>query len=216
MQTVWYENKALVFASADPASDTPSLHIGSGRELNPAKLLQKFDNRNTLYVVSDDPARTLEEFCDTFRRVEAAGGVVENRDGEVLMMMRRGWWDLPKGHVEPGESHPQTALREVEEETGLHGVRLGEPLGTTQHFYRMHGRWEMKRTWWYAMRYDGQAPPRATDRGGHYRHPLAARRGVVAGGGRQLRHDPRGIRRLRAYQIILSTRQQSHKQSTAT
>lgn len=159
MQTVWYENKALVFASADPASDTPSLHIGSGRELNPAKLLQKFDNRNTLYVVSDDPARTLEEFCDTFRRVEAAGGVVENRDGEVLMMMRRGWWDLPKGHVEPGESHPQTALREVEEETGLHGVRLGEPLGTTQHFYRMHSRWEMKRTWWYAMRYDGQAPP---------------------------------------------------------
>ena len=41
MQTVWYENKALVFASADPASDTPSLHIGSGRELKPCKVAPK-------------------------------------------------------------------------------------------------------------------------------------------------------------------------------
>lgn len=159
MRTVWYENKALAFVSANPASDAPSLRAGSGSELNPAKLLQKFDNSNILYVVCDDPDRTLEEFCDTFRRVEAAGGVVENPAGEVLLMRRRGWWDLPKGHVEKGESHPQTALREVEEETGLHGVRLGTPLGTTQHFYQMHGHWEMKRTWWYAMRYGGEAAP---------------------------------------------------------
>lgn len=159
MRTVWYENKALAFVSANPASDAPSLRAGSGSELNPAKLLQKFDNSNILYVVCDDPDRTLEEFCDTFRRVEAAGGVVENPAGEVLLMRRRGWWDLPKGHVEKDESHPQTALREVEEETGLHGVQLGTPLGTTQHFYQMHGRWEMKRTWWYAMRYEGEAAP---------------------------------------------------------
>ena len=39
------------------------------------------------------------------------------------------------------------------------GVRLLGPLTTTRHFYRMHGRWETKCTWWYGMRCEGDETP---------------------------------------------------------
>lgn len=155
MQVVWYENKALAFSSGDVPADATVVRIDDGCDLNPANLLQKFDNRNTLYILTDDPEGTLEKFCSTLAPVEAAGGLVENGAGEILLMRRRGWWDLPKGHVEAGETHEQAALREVAEETGLTDVSILQPLGTTQHFYNNRGRWEMKRTWWYRMRYDG-------------------------------------------------------------
>ncbi len=45
------------------------------------------------------------------------------------------------------------------EETGLRQVRLLGPLTTTRHFYRMHGRWETKCTWWYGMRCEGDETP---------------------------------------------------------
>lgn len=36
----------------------------------------------------------------------------------------RSYWDLPKGHVEPGEKEKDTVHREVQEETGLRGIKL--------------------------------------------------------------------------------------------
>ncbi|MFM8758223.1 MAG: NUDIX domain-containing protein, partial [Methylophilaceae bacterium] len=43
----------------------------------------------------------------------AAGGLVENELGQVLMIFRRGKWDLPKGKLDPNESIDECALREV-------------------------------------------------------------------------------------------------------
>lgn len=159
MITVWHENKAVVFTRDEAPKGFPFMRITAGSDLSPANLLQKFDNNNTLYLVCDDCEERFTEFCGMFTAVEAAGGVVENPGGGILMIFRRGWWDLPKGHVEPGETHEGTALREVEEETGLNQLAILRPLGTTQHFYLMHGRWEMKRTWWYAMSCDGACQP---------------------------------------------------------
>ncbi len=48
-------------------------------------------------------------------------------------------WSLPKGHVEPGESEPQTAVREVAEETGIHGAVMGK-LGTIDFWFVAEGR----------------------------------------------------------------------------
>ena len=54
--------------------------------------------------------------------VRAAGGIVSAPDGRMLLILRNGRWDLPKGKVEPGETLLQAALREVQEETGIHGL----------------------------------------------------------------------------------------------
>ncbi len=65
--------------------------------------------------------------------VQAAGGVVWRRapqDGiEVLVVHRPKYddWSLPKGKLDPGETHEAAAVREVEEETGLR-CRLGQEL----------------------------------------------------------------------------------------
>jgi 8-oxo-dGTP pyrophosphatase MutT (NUDIX family) len=154
MDTVYrayFVNKALLFTSEGLSAGVDSVRVVPGDDISPAKLLKKIETGNILHIISDSPAETFADFCAQFCPVEAAGGLVDNADGKVLMIRRNGWWDLPKGHVESGESHPQAALREVEEETGLGVLELGELLTTTQHFYEMHGRWEMKRTWWYAM-----------------------------------------------------------------
>ena len=89
---------------------------------------------------------------------DAAGGVVENSEGEVLMIRRKGWCDLPKGHIEQGETPREAAAREIEEETGLHEVDIVEPLCTTNHFHHAYGRWEIKRTAWFTAFAAGDNP----------------------------------------------------------
>jgi 8-oxo-dGTP pyrophosphatase MutT (NUDIX family) len=88
------------------------------------------------------------------RFVPAGGGVVVRRKGsfvQVLLILRRGLWDLPKGKIEPDESPESGALREVEEETGCRELRITADLGTTVHEYEEDGSMVLKRTWWYAM-----------------------------------------------------------------
>ena len=64
------------------------------------------------------------------RRYTACGGVVV-RGGKVLVLLRpgRGEVRLPKGHIEPGESPEQAALREVLEEAGYSGLEVLADLG---------------------------------------------------------------------------------------
>jgi 8-oxo-dGTP diphosphatase len=54
-------------------------------------------------------------------QVEAAGGVVVDGEGRVVLVHRPRYddWTLPKGKLDPGESFEEAAIREVEEETGL-------------------------------------------------------------------------------------------------
>ncbi len=82
--------------------------------------------------------------------VKAAGGVVKNKDGKILMMKRLGFWDLPKGKAEKGEKSEITALREVEEECNVTVFSDGR-LVTTWHTYMAKGRLHLKRTKWYRM-----------------------------------------------------------------
>lgn len=91
-----------------------------------------------------------ERFTSLFKVVKAAGGVVFKGD-QMLLMFRRGFWDLPKGKLDDGESSRQGAAREVEEETGVRTL-LEEKICTTWHTYSMNGSRILKRTKWYRMR----------------------------------------------------------------
>lgn len=95
-----------------------------------------------------------------FQPVIAAGGVVKNEAGEILLIFRRGYWDLPKGKLDEGESIAECAVREVEEETGIGDIQLGELMGETYHTYREKGNDLFKTTYWYDMSVKGN--PRLT------------------------------------------------------
>lgn len=91
-------------------------------------------------------------FAEEFTVIEAAGGVVMNPQGECLMIYRNERWDLPKGHLEAGESIAECAVREIAEETGVAG-EVVRPLCETWHayFFPLTERWELKRTYWYLL-----------------------------------------------------------------
>jgi len=90
-------------------------------------------------------------FWKKFVLVKAAGGLVRGDGGRILMMLRRGKWDLPKGHLDAGETLEQCAVREVGEETGLHDVRIDGALIITYHTYDENGKHILKETHWYRM-----------------------------------------------------------------
>lgn len=89
-------------------------------------------------------------------KITAAGGIVENEDRAILLQLRKGKWDLPKGKLDEGETIPECAVREVEEETGLQYIDLGELIGVTHHRYIERGTEIDKETHWYAMKVYGE------------------------------------------------------------
>jgi 8-oxo-dGTP pyrophosphatase MutT (NUDIX family) len=94
-------------------------------------------------------------FFKKFTRIQAAGGVVKNQRGELLMIFRRGSWDLPKGKLDKGESLGHCAVREVGEETGLKKIRPGDQILTTYHTYHEGTRFILKESHWFGMIADG-------------------------------------------------------------
>ena len=56
--------------------------------------------------------------------IASAGGLVCNRFHHILLIFKRGKWDMPKGRVEVDQPKDAAALREVNEETGLNIDKL--------------------------------------------------------------------------------------------
>ncbi|MBP5412697.1 MAG: NUDIX domain-containing protein [Bacteroidales bacterium] len=88
--------------------------------------------------------------CFTFQK--AAGGIVCSKN-KILAIERLGKWDLPKGHVEQGETDTQTAIREVQEETGIQHLKILQDAGFTYHIFPQDGcpKLVLKQTHWYTM-----------------------------------------------------------------
>ncbi|MEQ1624250.1 MAG: NUDIX domain-containing protein [Sediminibacterium sp.] len=89
--------------------------------------------------------------------IKAGGGLVRNGEGELLLIFRRGKWDLPKGKLDEGETIEACALREVEEETGVKHLALGELISVTWHEYfdKWVGEDVIKETHWFKMEVAG-------------------------------------------------------------
>lgn len=99
--------------------------------------------------------QTWDHFRARYVPVLAAGGAVTDEQGRLLAIHRLGRWDLPKGKVDPGESVPAAAVREVREECGLQEVSIERPLCDTWHTYAREGKDHLKRTEWFLMRAPG-------------------------------------------------------------
>ncbi len=95
-------------------------------------------------------------FFKKFTIIQAAGGLVINEKKEILMIFRRGKWDLPKGKLDKGEKLEECALREVEEETGLKKIKLLSPFTITYHTYHEGTKFILKESHWYNMKVSGE------------------------------------------------------------
>ena len=97
----------------------------------------------------------------TVEEVSAGGLVVDRSSDDARAALtgrhdRRGRlvWSLPKGHLEPGETPEDAAVREVEEETGIHG-RLLAPLGAIAFWFVADGQRIHKTVHHYLLEADG-------------------------------------------------------------
>ena len=158
MHKIYLEKRCIVICPPDdPALSDPNsieLHLGGMPDI--ASIVGMFETSSSLsraYIPTDDIEGTYKGFCSQFKEVNAAGGLVSNRRGDVLLIRRNDLWDLPKGHQEEGEDISVTALREVQEETGVLNLRLGGLICITDHCYRRNDIWHLKHTWWYDMLY---------------------------------------------------------------
>ena len=146
---IFFGDKMLIL------TDTPSGVEGACRMpssyLSIANVLKFFETANIVEVCDSAIEAIAEQFYAEFKYVEAAGGIVCNERGESLMIYRNNRWDLPKGHIDAGESVEECAVREISEETGVEGAKIVRFLCNTLHAYCVYGVWELKLTFWYEL-----------------------------------------------------------------
>lgn len=94
----------------------------------------------------------FEQFCKDYTIIQAAGGIVKDELDRILFIYRRGFWDLPKGKLDEGESLIECAKREVEEECGITVSEVDDQPYITYHTYEEKGLSILKETYWYPMK----------------------------------------------------------------
>ncbi len=156
--SVYFVNRAVRFTDT-PCSGSGCYAARDNEPISLAKVIKIFETFNEI-AVYDSSGERFERFAADFKRVEAAGGLVVNPLGEMLMIHLNNHWDLPKGHIEAGETPEQCAVREIGEETGIVGAKIDRPLCNTMHAYNVYGVWELKRTHWFALSTDERREPR--------------------------------------------------------
>ena len=151
--TIYFCDTEVVVTTESPNSQYAVLGVDASFAISCAKVVKKVETDKFIAIITPNPTATFDSLKSQFKEVFAAGGVVESECGELLMIELRNRWDLPKGHIEAGESDQEAALREVCEETGVEAEIVGnEPLAVTWHAYDTYGCWELKRTSWWRMK----------------------------------------------------------------
>lgn len=123
-------------------------------------IVKIFQNKiNKAYLYHPDESLILKTLKAKIPVTKAGGGLVYNKKGEVLFIFRNGKWDLPKGGIEKGEEIEATAMREVEEETGVNRLSISHKLQKTYHVFRRNGKYKLKITHWFEMQSDFEGIP---------------------------------------------------------
>ncbi len=161
MPTIYFDNRILTVCSqSNINNDNPNIvKYSLSKESQLSSIPLFYENapqiKHLQIPVNDQNIeQSFKILCSPFRHINAGGGLVFNQKGEVLLINRKGLWDLPKGKQEPNEDIRDAALREVEEECGISGVELQELICITHHCYRHKGNFMLKHTYWYKMIYN--------------------------------------------------------------
>ena len=105
---------------------------------------------NTLLIV-ENVDYISDWIFDKYKLIEAAGGYVLNSNNALLMIHRLGYWDMPKGKIDKGETARIAAIREVEEECGINNLSIKSDPFITFHLYGLKGETVIKKSLWFLM-----------------------------------------------------------------
>ena len=161
MQKIFVGNKPIILTTqVEKETDFKNLFIDSVSIEKILSVLKK-DKYNAVHLVGRDLDSMLKTFLKFLPNVIAGGGKVLNASQRILFIFRNGEWDLPKGKSESNETIDKTALREVEEETGVKGLSITKPLEITYHIFKRNNQHQIKKTYWFEMfsDYDGDLKP---------------------------------------------------------
>ena len=161
MLQIFYKEKPIIIS--DKKSDLKNsliIDLELLENLDILKLLTK-KKINSIGVFSNEFKFVINIFKKKFPEIIAAGGKVINNKSEILFIYRNKKWDLPKGKAEKNEIISKTALREVEEETGIKNLSIIKPLEKTYHIFKRGGKNYLKTTYWFEMKsdYNGKFKP---------------------------------------------------------
>jgi|TARA_B100001057_G_scaffold495583_1_gene594984 8-oxo-dGTP pyrophosphatase MutT (NUDIX family) len=165
MQKIFVGNKPIILTTqVKKETDFKNLFIDSVSIEKILSVLKK-DKYKAVHLVGSDLDSMLKTFLKFLPNVVAAGGKVLNASQRILFIFRNGKWDLPKGKSESNETIDKTALREVEEETGVKGLSITKPLEITYHIFRRNNQHQIKKTYWFEMfsDYDGDLKPQLNE-----------------------------------------------------
>ncbi len=161
MYTIYVGDKPIILTTkVEKETDFKSFLLKSVNIGKVIKLLNNTDLK-AVHLIHNNPDKLLKHFLKLLPNVIAGGGKAYNTNNEILFIYRNDKWDLPKGKIEGKESIEETAIREVEEETGVEGLKITKPLPTTYHIFKRNGKHKIKITYWFEMKtkYDGKLYP---------------------------------------------------------
>jgi len=161
MLQIFYKEKPIIIS--DKKSDLKNSLIIDPELLENLDLLKLLTKKkiNSIGVFSNEFEIIINLIKKKFPEIIAAGGKVINNKSEILFIYRNKKWDLPKGKAEKNENISQTALREVEEETGIKNLSIIKPLDKTYHIFKRGKTNYLKTTYWFEMKsdYNGKFKP---------------------------------------------------------
>ena len=154
MLQIFYKEKPIIIS--DKKSDLKNSLIIDPELVEDLDLLKLLTKKkiNSIGVFSNEFELIINIFKKKFPEIIAAGGKVINNKSEILFIYRNKKWDLPKGKAEKNEIISETALREVEEETGIKNLSIIRPLDKTYHIFKRGGKNYLKTTYWFEMKSD--------------------------------------------------------------
>ena len=160
MYKIYFEDRIIVIRSGKSTENKnkDEKHIRYKNKKSFYKAVKEFEkdtNIISLFVQTKKPKKVLKQIRKIFKKIDAAGGLVINNQGHILMIKRMGVWDLPKGKIEKGENRKEAAVREVEEECGITNLFIEKKIGKTYHTYIFQKKNMFKTTHWFLMRYEG-------------------------------------------------------------
>ncbi len=161
MYTIYVGDKPIILTTkVEKETNFKSFLLKSVNIGKVIKMLNSTDF-NAVHLIHNNPDKLLKHFLKLLPNVVAGGGKAYNANNEILFIYRNDKWDLPKGKIEGKESIEETAIREVEEETGVEGLKIIKPLPTTYHIFKRNGKHKIKITYWFEMKtkFDGKLYP---------------------------------------------------------